>query len=96
MYCITYKIPYFKSIKIRGVNLLCIACYSDAVRLISRKVSEFLDSMYEIRHCPSKLKCLCVCSHMLFIMCFVTSNLLLQTLSHLVQAHNSKSDINCW
>ena len=26
-----------------------------------------------------------VCSHMLFVMCFFTSNLPLQTLSHLVQ-----------
>ena len=29
-------------------------------------------------------------------MCFFSSNLLLRTLSHLVQAPNSKSDSNCW
>ena len=55
------KIPYFKSIKIRGVNLLCIACYSDAVRLISRKVSGFLVSnlffLYRIMSVNKRVSC---------------------------------------
>ena len=33
---------------------------------------------------------------MFFLMCFFSTNLLLRTLSQLVQAPNSKSDSNCW
>ena len=33
-----------------------------------------------------------ICYHVLFLMCFFSSNLLLRPLSHLVQAPNSKSD----
>ena len=51
--------------------------------------SYFWTGPYFSKARPSNLKCLCVCmyvcSHMLFVMCFFTSNLPLQTLSHLVQ-----------